>query len=91
MVCKYLSKDKLHEFSETNGITKLKRVKKHFNSMIFKTHRQEELNIDNQNKSHGLKATIVITGWSTSMIRKIQADIGYNNQQSYALNLNTSG
>ena len=47
MVCKYLSKDKLHEFSETNGITKLKRVKKHFNSMIFKTHRQEELNIDN--------------------------------------------
>jgi hypothetical protein len=43
MVCKYLAKDKLNELNEDSKIPKLKRVKKRFNSMIFKSHRQFKL------------------------------------------------
>lgn len=78
VVCKYLSKDKLHELNEESKITRMKRVKKRFNSVLFKKHRQEKLQIDGQDK--GFKTSVMIDGWASSMARKIQADIGYNNQ-----------
>lgn len=36
MVCKYLAKDKLNELNEDSKIPKLK---KRFNSVVFKSHR----------------------------------------------------
>lgn len=73
MVCKYLSKDKLHEINEEAKITKLKRVKKRFSSVVFKSHRKEMLTIDN-----GVHQTIVIDTWApAARNRRIYAEIGY--------------
>jgi hypothetical protein len=46
MVCKYLSKDKLHELNEESKITIFKKVKKRFKAVVFKSHRKEKLQLD---------------------------------------------
>ncbi|CAK58855.1 unnamed protein product (macronuclear) [Paramecium tetraurelia] len=85
IVCKYLAKDKLNELNEDSKIPKMKRVKKRFNSVIFKSHRQ--IKMTTNPKEGQARASILMQGNTSQIYRKLQAEIAYNGQQTYAISL----
>ena len=58
VVCRYLSKDKLHELNEDARITKLKRVKKRLNALVFKAHRNEKLVFGKQSQQQSKQEAV---------------------------------
>lgn len=81
IVCKYLSKEKLHELNEESRITRLKRVKKRFNAMMYKAHRNEKIVLDrneqNLKTSKIGRASLTLDFTGATYTHQFQAEIGY--------------